>query len=129
MLLKHDFNDIIHSLPTTMENNSFYKMPVIEMSAESALRIAQLGLFATFAYFSLAEEEPDFIAALVFSLLGLGTFLSVRYVREILSFGIPAVIVIFSILDGDPGFVVWACLLYTSPSPRDQRGSRMPSSA
>ena len=26
----------------------------------------------------------------------------------------------------DPGY---ACLLYTSPSPRDQRGSRMPSSA
>ena len=24
---------------------------------------------------------------------------------------------------------VWSCLLYTSPSPRDQRGSRMPSSA
>ena len=24
---------------------------------------------------------------------------------------------------------VMACLLYTSPSPRDQRGSRMPSSA
>ena len=24
---------------------------------------------------------------------------------------------------------VWICLLYTSPSPRDQRGSRMPSSA
>ena len=27
--------------------------------------------------------------------------------------------------DGDP----LTCLLYTSPSPRDQRGSRMPSSA
>ena len=28
-------------------------------------------------------------------------------------------------------FIGWlgACLLYTSPSPRDQRGSRMPSSA
>ena len=25
--------------------------------------------------------------------------------------------------------VVYDCLLYTSPSPRDQRGSRMPSSA
>ena len=25
--------------------------------------------------------------------------------------------------------VFWDCLLYTSPSPRDQRGSRMPSSA
>ena len=26
-------------------------------------------------------------------------------------------------------YKVWVCLLYTSPSPRDQRGSRMPSSA
>ena len=25
--------------------------------------------------------------------------------------------------------IVYSCLLYTSPSPRDQRGSRMPSSA
>ena len=31
----------------------------------------------------------------------------------------------FRILQG----VIPACLLYTSPSPRDQRGSRMPSSA
>ena len=33
---------------------------------------------------------------------------------------------------GDRGniyYSVKACLLYTSPSPRDQRGSRMPSSA
>ena len=28
-----------------------------------------------------------------------------------------------------PGRMVKGCLLYTSPSPRDQRGSRMPSSA
>ena len=36
-------------------------------------------------------------------------------------------------LDGFPGpyssYVYDTCLLYTSPSPRDQRGSRMPSSA
>ena len=31
------------------------------------------------------------------------------------------------VLDHMPGWKV--CLLYTSPSPRDQRGSRMPSSA
>ena len=30
---------------------------------------------------------------------------------------------------GDETGVNWICLLYTSPSPRDQRGSRMPSSA
>ena len=30
---------------------------------------------------------------------------------------------------GEIGFLPSICLLYTSPSPRDQRGSRMPSSA
>ena len=29
----------------------------------------------------------------------------------------------------DTAIYTFACLLYTSPSPRDQRGSRMPSSA
>ena len=32
-------------------------------------------------------------------------------------------------VDRKTGKQVWSCLLYTSPSPRDQRGSRMPSSA
>ena len=32
-------------------------------------------------------------------------------------------------LRADGSVEVWGCLLYTSPSPRDQRGSRMPSSA
>ena len=37
-------------------------------------------------------------------------------------------------IDGAPeekarGITISTCLLYTSPSPRDQRGSRMPSSA
>ena len=33
------------------------------------------------------------------------------------------------LLDDDAFGDAWICLLYTSPSPRDQRGSRMPSSA
>ena len=32
-------------------------------------------------------------------------------------------------VDYRPNLTVFSCLLYTSPSPRDQRGSRMPSSA
>ena len=35
--------------------------------------------------------------------------------------------VVLAVLDGEGLFRI--CLLYTSPSPRDQRGSRMPSSA
>ena len=34
-----------------------------------------------------------------------------------------------AILQAGPLLVTLGCLLYTSPSPRDQRGSRMPSSA
>ena len=33
------------------------------------------------------------------------------------------------VYDGNPPGLGMGCLLYTSPSPRDQRGSRMPSSA
>ena len=32
-------------------------------------------------------------------------------------------------IDGNQLILFYGCLLYTSPSPRDQRGSRMPSSA
>ena len=35
----------------------------------------------------------------------------------------------FAITILENGNTPWGCLLYTSPSPRDQRGSRMPSSA
>ena len=34
-----------------------------------------------------------------------------------------------TVLLGGKELTHWTCLLYTSPSPRDQRGSRMPSSA
>ena len=34
-----------------------------------------------------------------------------------------------NLLDENADYAYRICLLYTSPSPRDQRGSRMPSSA
>ena len=40
-----------------------------------------------------------------------------------------ASIVSDGIAAGDVSNFIDTCLLYTSPSPRDQRGSRMPSSA
>ena len=51
-------------------------------------------------------------------------------VRAVSAVLIPAAI---ALLDDEPEAEDWLhyaiCLLYTSPSPRDQRGSRMPSSA
>ena len=43
--------------------------------------------------------------------------------------GLDAQVARLSADGGDVFGVVCDCLLYTSPSPRDQRGSRMPSSA
>ena len=49
--------------------------------------------------------------------------------------GKQASVVDFSVINWDTMFwsvlmgLIGICLLYTSPSPRDQRGSRMPSSA
>ena len=37
--------------------------------------------------------------------------------------------IVAQLVEDDIFVLSWNCLLYTSPSPRDQRGSRMPSSA
>ena len=59
-----------------------------------------------------------------------------RYVRERSASGGAAAVVDEAELRSVRGVVrnpfvlsLYVCLLYTSPSPRDQRGSRMPSSA
>ena len=48
------------------------------------------------------------------------TFTEVHEILDVLTAGIEA-----GAIDTD----TWVCLLYTSPSPRDKRQSRMPSSA
>ena len=62
-------------------------------------------------------------------------FLSVFAVVVMAASPLTAQVLISNNFDGDDSndlggaFVISSCLLYTSPSPRDQRGSRMPSSA
>jgi len=51
-----------------------------------------------------------------------------RTIKETVTFNDEAGNALYHVVYLEPsGFVI--CLLYTSPSPRDQRGSRMPSSA
>ena len=89
--------------------------------------------------FSLAGMKADveWIAVamggplILLSLFGVEASVFVSLVLSLLGF------ILFQKLPGDWFWViswlafglVYTCLLYTSPSPRDQRGSRMPSSA
>ena len=60
----------------------------------------------------------------------LGYFGLVYLITNICSlFWVPASGTIVDKFDRKTVFLGTTCLLYTSPSPRDQRGSRMPSSA
>ena len=58
------------------------------------------------------------------------SFFGPLHVLSLLSFFAIIIIIIIINLFGDEGQkIYYACLLYTSPSPRDKRQSRMPSSA
>ena len=71
--------------------------------------------------------------------LGMCTFIAIsKKIEAAIGLGIAVIVVlaitvpinnlIYNYILRD-GALAWACLLYTSPSPRDKRQSRMPSSA
>ena len=62
---------------------------------------------------------------------GLNTGFQDTVVRPVVQ-AFPPTVTLIDVGGGDPGFIITGastCLLYTSPSPRDKRQSRMPSSA
>ena len=75
------------------------------------LAIACAGIFFSFSYFAVLQED-------VYKKPYGGEYFKYTFVALVAERGVNALI-------GYAGI----CLLYTSPSPRDQRGSRMPSSA
>ena len=87
------------------------------------LQLLSLGLpMATVRALSAAVARKDAPAATK----ALGTSLSLTLVLGVVAAVLGTGVYLYftqSVMQG------WSCLLYTSPSPRDQRGSRMPSSA
>ena len=66
-------------------------------------------------YFDKLEEVPRYVVT-----IGIATIMESKHCLLITN-GVKKTDAIRNVIEG--------CLLYTSPSPRDQRGSRMPSSA
>ena len=71
---------------------------------------------------AMADEDADIVKIATMARSFEDNVRMIKMVKE-------ATVPTIGICMGDMGVVTRICLLYTSPSPRDQRGSRMPSSA
>ena len=81
-----------------------------------------MGLALGYLLLIILEQRSAWLLAALSAGLYLKIFYDVGLFME-------AGLQVFYIVMAVYGFWAWGCLLYTSPSPRDKRQSRMPSSA
>ena len=81
-----------------------------------------------YAVHASGEATERVIEVFVYGEIGAWGVTANQFVQDLRAMddGVSPVIAAFNSIGGD---LFDGCLLYTSPSPRDQRGSRMPSSA
>ena len=93
-----------------MEEAPLFKMPTIDLSAGSLLMLAQLGFFCVFAYWGYEDAETtiDWVWPVMMLSAGLALFLSVPNARMGATLGIPIVMVVMGVTQGEPEMAVWA---------------------
>tara|TARA_B100000475_G_scaffold13640_1_gene10260 strand:+ start:202 stop:981 length:780 start_codon:yes stop_codon:yes gene_type:complete len=93
-----------------MEEAPMFKMPTIDLSAGSLLMLAQLGFFCVFAYWGYEDAETtiDWVWPVMMLSAGLALFLSVPNARMGATLGIPIVMVVMGVTQGEPEMAVWA---------------------
>ena len=93
-----------------MEQSPYYKIPEIDFTAKSLLKLAQLGFFCVFAYWGYedAETASDWIFPVIMVIGGASLYLSVPNSRIGVTLGIPAVMIIWGILESEPEVAGWA---------------------
>ena len=93
-----------------MEGAPIFKIPTIDLSARSLLMLAQFGFFCVFAFWGYedAEVAADWIWVVMMFGAGLALFLSVPNARLGATLGIPVVMVIMGVTQGEPEMTVWA---------------------
>ena len=93
-----------------MEEAPMFKMPTIDLSAGSLLMLAQLGFFCVFAYWGYEDAETtiDWVWPVMMLSAGLALFLSVPNARMGATLGIPIVMVVMGVTQGEPEMAGWA---------------------
>ena len=96
-----------------MSESAMFKMPTIDLSAQSLLMLAQFGFFAVFAYwgYESAETTSDYIFPLMMGGAGLALFLSVPNARMGVTLGIPAIMVAWGLAMGEHDIMIWAVFM------------------
>ena len=93
-----------------MEEAPMFTMPTIDLSARSLLTLAQLGFFCVFAYwgYEAVEATIDWVWPVMMLSAGLALFLSVPNARMGATLGIPIVMVVMGVTQGEPEMAGWA---------------------
>ena len=96
-----------------MEEAPMFKMPTIDLSAGSLLMLAQLGFFCVFAYWGYEDAETtiDWVWPVMMLSAGLALFLSVPNARMGATLGIPIVMVVMGVTQGEPEMAAWAFIM------------------
>ena len=96
-----------------MESQPLYKMPTIDLSAKSLLTLSQFAFFAVFTYFTSegAEDLKDYIFPAMMAISGLALFFSVPNARMGVTLGIPTVMALMGIVEGESEMIFWAIFM------------------
>ncbi len=97
-----------------MDDNAMYKIPKIDLSVPSLLALAQLGIFSVFTIWTIdgiGDNVATYILPLATGMGGLALFLSVPNSRIAVTVGIPALMVVLSVILDQGGMAFWAIFM------------------
>ena len=98
-----------------MGEDAMYKIPEIEFSSRFVLKLAQLGFFASFVYWTVSQTDgadaADYFMGAMLGAGGLALFLSVPNARLAVTFGLPIIVGVTMIATGDSDEAIWALIM------------------
>ena len=97
-----------------MSDDAMFKMPTIDLSAKSLLTLSQLGIIAVFDYWAVeggVEDNFQYIFLVMMAGAGLALFLSVPNARIGVTLGVPALMVVMSVVMGEDEMMFWAVFM------------------
>jgi hypothetical protein len=98
-----------------MGEDAMYKIPEIEFSSRFVLKLAQLGFFASFVYWTVSQADgadaADYFMGAMLGAGGLALFLSVPNARLAVTFGLPIIVGVTMIATGNSDEAMWALIM------------------